>query len=78
VGFGQVLADFEGKLLMAVFSVLSDDDKIPALDTIATSAPLFIANSLDAKIWNGDWTIVGKATPRLPLPKYKVQIGEAM
>ena len=40
----------------------------------------FLAECLDAKIWNGDWPIVGNMEPdssRILLPKYKVAIGRA-
>jgi hypothetical protein len=81
-GFGQILAKYKGAVfLMVVFSQKARSDAHPAIEEIISSPPLFVSNSFDAKIWHGDWPIIGNVPPdlaRLPLPKYKVQIGQEM
>jgi hypothetical protein len=81
-GFGQILAKYKGgMLLMVVFSQKGKRHECPAIEEIVSSRPLFVSNSLDAKIWHGDWPIIGNVLPdveRLPLPKYKVRIGQEM
>jgi hypothetical protein len=77
-GFGQILATHEAVMhLMVIYSAVADNDQHPSLEQIVRSEPLFIANSMDGKIWNGDWQIVGNIAPdlsRFPLPTYKVAI----
>jgi hypothetical protein len=81
-GFGQILADYEKEmLLMVIYSIEASGAEVPPLQDIVASEPVFIANSMDAKIWHGDWVIVGNLRPdvaRFPLPKYKVRIGDQM
>jgi len=77
-GFGQVLADRQGELLIVIYSLVVGNHELPSMDAIVCSEPLFIAISLDAMIWDGTWPIVGNTVPdhnKLPLPKYKVTIG---
>jgi hypothetical protein len=79
-GFGQILADDEGILLMAIFDRRAGSDKLPSLETIVSSDLLFIANSFDTRISRGYWSIIGNLTPdraRIPLPNYKVGRGGA-
>ena len=79
-GFGQVMAKYKrAVLLMVVFSQKAEVDKLPSIDEIVSWPPLFISNSMDAKIWHGDWRIIGNRSPdlaRFPLPKYKVNSGQ--
>ena len=47
---------------------------------VVTDDITFLAECLDAKIWNGDWPVVSNVPPdtsRIQPPKYKVSIGEA-
>lgn len=77
-GFGQILAKYESEMLLIVlFSVFHNTDSLPLLSSIIDSEPLYIVNSLDAKLWNGEWQILGNIPPnysRFPLPKYKVHV----
>jgi hypothetical protein len=80
-GFGQVLANDAGMLLMAIFDQRAGGDRHPSLESIVSADLLFIANSPDAKIWHGHWPIIGNVAPdraRIPLPKYKVGRGGEM
>ena len=77
-GFGQIIADdSEGILLMVIFDHRTRNCDSPELTDIVASEPLFISDSVDAKIWHGDWPIVGNMPPdleRFPLPNYRVDI----
>lgn len=61
---GQVLASWKGELYIAIY-----DLKVPLSETNASLVcgrePLIAALSLDAKLWHGDWPIIGNVTSNL-------------
>jgi len=78
VGFGQIIARRMSSYLMVVFKTAHPRGVRPPVQDIVGDEPAFLAETLDAKIWNGDWPVVGNAVPnasRVPLPVYKVTIG---
>ncbi len=80
VGFGQILAIYkEEMLLMAIFDMRAGYDEVPSIESIISARPIFICNSLDAKIWHGQWKIIGNHPPdsaKILLPNYKVKVGD--
>lgn len=80
VGYGQVVGSRPSTLLVAIFKELHPCSTAPHLTQIASGEVAFLAETFDAKVWNGDWPIVGNAAPdhvRIPFPTYKVTIGRA-
>ena len=78
VGFGQIAAQRFSTYLVVIFKTAYARGVAPNPQDIVLDEPAFIAETLDAKIWNGDWPIVGNIEPdpsRVPLPAYKVTIG---
>lgn len=73
-GIGQVVGDWKGELYVVIFrSVHNSEDVDP--ESIASEVPLLAALSLDAKIYNGDWKVIGNFRgniERIPQPTYKV------
>src|SRR5258707_7793396 len=76
-GFGWIMAAYHGEmLLMVIFARKAGNSENLPLNEIVSSAPLFISNSLDAKIWHGHWTVLGNIAPDvvpIPEPNYKVK-----
>src|SRR5438552_18224086 len=78
VGYGQVAGQRFQSYLMAIFKTAYRRGERPELSRIAADDIAFLGESLDAKIWNGDWVVVGNLPPdrsRIPLPIYKVKVG---
>lgn len=73
-GIGQIAGDWKGELYITVYDVtFQTDDVDPRV--VTTAKLLFAALSLDAKIHNGDWRIIGNVTENLgqvPQPFFKV------
>ncbi len=79
VGYGQIAAQRFESYLMVVFSTAYQRDQRPDTTLITSGDIAFVGESLDAKIWNGDWAIVGNVSPdlsRIPVPVYKVTVGD--
>ena len=71
----QLVSDWNGELYVAVF-----DHKVSALDvplnTVVDLEPMFLALTLDAKLFHGDWPIIGNVQENLadfPQPAYQVR-----
>lgn len=80
VGYGQVVGSRPSTLLVAIFKKLHARSTAADISQIVSGEVAFLAETLDAKIWNGDWPIVGHAPPdhvRIPFPWYKVTIDRA-
>lgn len=76
-GIGQVAGAWKGELYIVIFDALFDNDNADPRSVIAAK-PMFAALSLDAKIHNGDWPIIGNWTTNLasfPQPVFKVNQG---
>ena len=72
---GQLIDNREGELYVAVFrdSLDSEND---SYEKVILKEPLFLALTLDAKLWHGDWPIVGNVLgnlQRMPQPSFKVR-----
>lgn len=72
---GQIVADWNGELYFAIF-----DKKFPSKDVdpriVVGSTPALLVLSLDAKIWHGDWPVIGNIQSNLehyPQPAFKVR-----
>lgn len=72
---GQVVSAWNDELYLAIF-----DAKLPCKESnpmvVVDHAPVFLALSLDAKIWHGHWPIVGNVRSnldRFPQPAFKVR-----
>ncbi len=79
VGYGQIAAQRFKSYLMVVFSRAYERGQRPDARLITEGDIAFVGESFDAKIWNGDWPIVGNVTPdlsRIPIPVYKVTVGD--
>lgn len=78
-GIGQIAGDWKGELYVVIFDAVYDGENVDP-NSVNSATPLFAALSLDAKIHNGDWRIIGNVTENLdgiPQPVFKVnQDGE--
>ena len=76
LGVGQVVGLRTHTYLMAIFSrpIVRD---VETVDTALASPIAFLAESLDAKIWAGDWTIVTNRLPdpSIPMPAFRQMVG---
>ena len=73
-GIGQIAGDWKGELYVVIFDAVHGDENVDP-NSVLTAKPLFAALSLDAKIHNGDWKIIGNVTQNLdsmPQPVFKV------
>ncbi|MDR5699479.1 Imm26 family immunity protein [Agromyces aerolatus] len=77
-GVGQVVARYGGAYYFAIFEVVLplEDARQNAREALERPV-LFLALSMDAKLYAGHWTVVDHATVAegLPLPAYKVSVG---
>ncbi len=76
-GIGQVAGDWKGELYLVIYDA-SYATAVADPNDVCSLNPLLSALSLDAKIYNGDWPIVGNTMENLsslPQPVYKVEQG---
>ncbi|HZF41807.1 MAG TPA: Imm26 family immunity protein [Sphingomonadaceae bacterium] len=77
-GIGQVAGDWKGELYIIIYDgIHSGEDVDPK--SVTSEKPLFAALSLDAKIHNGDWRVVGNVLDNvddIPQPVFKVSQGD--
>jgi len=76
-GLGQIAGDWKGELYVVIYDGVHLVQEVKP-ESVATERPLFAALSLDAKVHNGDWPIVGNFTANLggiPQPVFKVDQG---
>jgi hypothetical protein len=74
VGYGQVLAKFSSIYFMAVFNSAYPHTAVPDVASIVRDRIRFAAETVDVKIWAGDWPVVGRVKPQpgsFCLPVYK-------
>jgi hypothetical protein len=77
VGVGQAVAMYgEDSYYLAIFEPTIDRD-LGELDSAIDGPILFLALTFDAKVWAGDWPVVGTrpVRPDMPLPAYKQMVG---
>jgi hypothetical protein len=80
VGHGQIVGSRRHTLLVAVFKELHPRSRAPVVAQIVSGDVAFLAEAFDAKLWNGEWPIVGNLAPdhvRIPFPTYKITIDRA-
>jgi hypothetical protein len=76
-GIGQIAGDWKGELYVIVYDVVCVGAEVDP-SRVTAERPLFAALSLDAKIHNGDWRIIGNVSENLnsiPQPVFKVNQG---
>ncbi len=77
MGIGQVAGDRQGELYFVIYDVVHETAEVePA--SVLRETPLFAALSMDAKIYHGDWPIIGNVPEnlaRIPQPVFKVDQG---
>jgi hypothetical protein len=75
VAAGQLILKKANKLLhVVIFRPLWAKDGALDANKIAASEILFVGGTLDARLWHGDWRLIGNVEPdlsRVPLPFYK-------
>jgi len=72
---GMVISAWKHELYIVVFEEKFANDQIN-IPKILSGKPMFLTLTLDAKLWNGDWPIVGnelEQTKSFPQPSFKVQ-----
>jgi hypothetical protein len=77
VGLGLVCGDWNGELYLVLFDGLIHQTEAQA-ESVWTATPLLAALSLNAKLYHGDWLIIGRlpdAVARIPQPVFKVGVG---
>jgi hypothetical protein len=71
----QVVSAWNEELYVAVFDGTKEDNHIN-VEEVSLENPVFLVLTLDAKLWNGDWPIVGNVQShlhRFPQPAFKVR-----
>ncbi|GAA0564068.1 Imm26 family immunity protein [Rhizomicrobium electricum] len=77
LGIGQIIADWRGELYIVIFDAVRPSGTVDP-QSVVTETPLFAALSLDAKIYNGDWHVIGNVCSNLKSfaqPVFKVNQG---
>lgn len=75
VGYGQIVGRYgESEYYFAFFERAYAKSHAPVLSDIARDRIVLLGLSFDAKLWSGDWQVVGNVpvAPAIPLPAYKV------
>ena len=73
--FGQVVINNKGILRVVTFDNLYNSDDLFTKEKILNSKIILLTDTMDAKIWNGDWEIYSNASivdNDLPRPNFKV------
>ena len=81
IGIGQVADMLHAELYIVVYEETWNTANPPLAGDVAACRPLFSSLSRDAKLWNGDWRIIGNTTENLKeiaKPMYKVQMSGRM
>ncbi|WP_279304113.1 Imm26 family immunity protein [Microbacterium testaceum] len=77
---GQVLAKFRRvNYFLATFDVVLEGDAVfPSLQQLTTAPVSLLCLSLDAKLRNGDWPVIGRSPVSVidSLPAFKVAVNE--
>jgi len=76
ISFGQVCENNGGVLRVITFNKIYSTTIIPQITEIIQSNIVLLTDTMDAKIYNGDWQVVGNAPviTNLPMPKFKFGI----
>ncbi|HEX8277931.1 MAG TPA: Imm26 family immunity protein [Segetibacter sp.] len=73
VSYGQVAENKSGVLRIITFNRIFTIRDNPTIEEILDAEIVLLTDTMDAKIYNGDWKVVGNASVRanLPIPKFK-------
>lgn len=77
-GMGQVVDVLPQELYLIVFDGTWKANEMPAVSELNGREPFLATLSLDAKLWNGDWKVIGNYQENLSsiaIPLFKVRIG---
>lgn len=72
---GQLVSDYKGELYVAIFGQKFETQDVDPKNVIGQE-PIFLALTLDAKLFHGDWLILGNVQENLasfPQPAFKVR-----
>lgn len=72
---GQLVSDYKGELYVAIFGQKVETQQVDPHSVVAQE-PVFLALTLDAKLFHGDWPILGNVQENLsgfPQPAFKVR-----
>lgn len=75
ISFGQVLVNNSGVLRIATFKKKYKLSDTPSIEQIVTEPILLLTDTMDAKIWSGDWKVYGNTnviSDSLPKPRFKL------
>lgn len=81
VGLGQIVDVLRSELYVVVYDKAWDAGNPPSPQKVFILTPLFASLTLDAKLYHGDWKIIGNVTDNLSaikLPLSKVRISGKM
>ncbi len=76
-GVGQIAGAWKGELYVIIYDGLFSEKYFDS-ESVIGAKPLFAALSMDAKIYHGDWPIIGNVTKNLehiPQPVFKIDQG---
>jgi hypothetical protein len=77
VAVGHVVLKFShGNILVAIYPELAETSKAVDLGRLATSRPVFLVQTMDFRIKDGTWKVLGSWTPpiEVSIPVYKTQL----
>lgn len=77
-GMGQVVDVLPQELYLIVFDRTWKENETTAVNELNGCEPFLASLSLDAKLWNGDWKVIGNYQENLgniAIPLFKVRIG---
>lgn len=72
---GQIINSWKEELYIAIFDRHLSRNEVD-LKTAIAAEPVLLTLSLDGKLWNGHWPVIGNCTENLshiPEPNYKVR-----
>jgi hypothetical protein len=79
IGVGQIVGKYgaEGYYYIAIFDFIASLRGSVDIDDAVSKRVLFLALSLDAKLWAGHWELVGnrRVADQMPLPAFKEVVG---
>lgn len=73
--FGQVIENRNGVLRVVTFDSLHKPEDLPNTEEIISSKVVLLTNTMDAKIYNGDWKVYANSSlfeTNLPKPHFKL------
>jgi len=75
VSFGQVVENKAGVLRVITFNKTFQSTNVPDVGAIVQNDIVLLTDTMDAKIYNGDWKVIGNVPVEVNLPKPKFKFG---